>query len=324
METEERRTGISRASGTADATGTSDASGPFGSTTADVWHSRPLADRHHLTALAVVLHCFRQALEPGSWYLKGSAALAAWIGAAARLPNDLDLVVPDDAGRRLLASGTLPPGPRGESVRVTRHEPVVFSAGAKPPVHRALVAVDGPEALPPVLLGLVLVPETDAGDAERVTPLDFPGPTGTVTVPSVTGYRFLTQKLLRYARQRSGGRVNTHWWDLSDMLLAAAHPDFPELRLGELRRDLATEVAGRGLALPDRLPAPPTEWLDFWDTATFAHGLPFGRLPEAAERLSHFWEPVLRGVEPGAGESGDAADRADAAWTPDAWGWVGP
>lgn len=319
METEERRTGG------ADAWGASDAADTSGSRSGDGWHSRPLADRHHLTALAIVLHGFRQALAPGSWYLKGSAALAAWIGPAARLPNDLDLVVPAAAGRRLLASGSLPPGPRGESLRVTRHEPVVFSAtGAKPPVYRALVAVDGPETLPPVLLGLVLVPESEAGTDERTTLLDFPGPTGAVTVPSVTGYRFLTQKLLRYAQRRSGGRVNTHWWDLSDMLLAAAHPAFPPLRLGGLRQDLATEVAGRGVAPPTRLPAPPAEWLDFWDTATFAHGLPFGRLPEAAARLSRFWEPVLRRAEPGTEEGGNAMDSADAVWTPDTWAWTTP
>ncbi|MFD9881716.1 nucleotidyl transferase AbiEii/AbiGii toxin family protein [Streptomyces alboflavus] len=326
METEERDAGTPDATGTS---GASDTSGR-GPGSAVAWRSRPLADRHHLTALAIVLHGFRQALDPGSWYLKGSVALAAWIGPAARLPNDLDLVVPDDAGRRLLASGTLPPGPRGESLRLTRHEPVMFSAGAKPPVYRALVAVEGPESLPPVLLGLVLVPEADARGDERTTLLDFPGPTGAVTVPSVTGYRFLTQKLLRYARQRSGGRVNTHWWDLSDMLLAAAHPAFPALRLGELRRDLTVEVAGRGMVLPACLPAPPAEWLDFWDTATFTHGLPFGRLPAAAERLARFWEPVLRGPNTGADEGGGPVDPADAVrapgamWTPDAWDWVDP
>ncbi|MFD9862996.1 nucleotidyl transferase AbiEii/AbiGii toxin family protein [Streptomyces alboflavus] len=296
---------------------------PPGSPLGDGWYApaRPLAVRHHLEAAAITLHAFQRALAPAAWYLKGSAALAAWIGPAARLPNDLDLVVPDEAGRQFLGSGTLPPGPRGESLRVTRHEPVTFSSGTAPTVYRALVDIEGPQMLPPVLLGLQLVPESAPEGYERTTPLDFPGPVGAVTVPSVTGYRFLTQKLVRYTRRRSGGRVNTHWQDLTDMLLAAAHPSYPTLRLGALRRDLAIEMREHGRALPTCLPAPPVEWLDFWDAATFVRGLPFGRLPEAAERLTRFWEPVLRDPERAAAEGDDALDPV---WNPGTWDWITP
>ncbi|MFH8491948.1 nucleotidyl transferase AbiEii/AbiGii toxin family protein [Streptomyces longisporoflavus] len=286
------------------------------------WQSQPTAARHHIEAIAILLYSFRRALAPGSWYLKGSAALTAWIGPAARPPNDLDLVIPAWAGRRLLASGALPPGPGGEPLRITRHEPVIFSSPAKATVYRALVDIGGPQQLPPVLAGLVLQSESDPADSGRTTLLDFPGPAGAVTVPSVTGYRFLTQKLLRYVQQRSGGRVNTRWWDLSDMLQAVSHPAFPALRLDRLRQDLALEVAGRALAAPAGLPAPPAEWLDFWDAATFANGWPFGRLPEAADRLSHFWEPVLR-PSPQPTHAGAAAT-AHAVWTPDAQGWIEP
>ncbi|MFI2613730.1 nucleotidyl transferase AbiEii/AbiGii toxin family protein [Streptomyces sp. NPDC018584] len=301
-----------------------DSSSPSGYPLGNAWYSPslPVADRHHLEAVAITLHGFQQALAPDTWYLKGSAALAAWIGPAARLPNDLDLVVPDEAGRQLLTSGTLPPGPRGETLRVTRHEPVLFSSGASPTVYRALVDISGPEALPPVLLGLLLAPEAGSRNHERITLLDFPGPVGAVTVPSVTGYRFLTQKLLRYTRRRSGGRVNTHWRDLADMLLAAAHPSYPTLRLRALHRDLTTELADHGrTTLPTRLPAPPVEWLDFWDSATFVQGLPFGRLPQAADSLTRFWEPVLRVPERAAA---DGKGSLEAVWTPDAWDWIAP
>ncbi|GHE78392.1 hypothetical protein GCM10018785_53190 [Streptomyces longispororuber] len=303
-----------------------DAPGASGEDRRADWGSRPLADRHHLLALAIALHSFRAALTPGTWYLKGSAALSAWLGPAARLPNDLDLVVPAGAARRLLASGELPPGPRGESLRVARHEPIVFSSGSAPTVYRALLEIRGPEELPPVLLGLLLVGEGETREGKGTTLLDFPGPTGAVTVPSVTAYRFLAQKLLRYSRRRGGGRVNTHWRDLSDMLTAAAHPAFPTLRLGSLCADLATEMADHGRTHPLRLPEPPAEWLDFWDTAVFVEGLPFGRLPEAAQRLSRFWEPVLRRPEDTAGEHapGEEADPRDAVWSPDEWRWNNP
>ncbi|QKW06322.1 nucleotidyl transferase AbiEii/AbiGii toxin family protein [Streptomyces sp. NA04227] len=310
MDTGEWRTG---ASSTADPR-TEDAWNAW-----NAWNSRPLADRHHLTALAITLHSLRQALGPDNWYLKGSAALTAWIGPSARLPNDLDLALGAEAGRELLASAALPSGPRGESLTVTRHEPVVFSSGSAPTVYRALVSITGPEKLPPVLLGLLLTPEALARSSARTVPLDFPGPTGAVTVPSVSGYRFLTEKLLRYTRRRSGGRVNTHWWDLSDMLLAVAHPAFPALELTAMRQDLVADMTDRGLVPPARLPAPPAEWLDFWDTATFVDRLPFGRLPEAADRLSRFWERVLRSPEPAAR---DDVNSVGSVWSSQAWAWT--
>lgn len=283
------------------------------------WGSRPLADRHHVLAFAITLHSLRTALASDSWYLKGSAALSAWIGPAFRLPNDLDLVVPAKAAaQRLLVPSVLPPGPCGESLHVVRHEPVVFSSGSSPAVHRALVEIRGPQMLPPVLLGLNLAQEAEGLAREQITWLDFPGPAGAVTVPSITGNRFLAQKLVRYSRLRSGGRINTHWRDLADMLLAVAHPAFPPLRLAALQRDLVTEMAEHGRTPPGCLPTPPAEWLDFWDTATFVGRLPFGRLPEAAGKLARFWEPVLRCPEPAPGRE---TDPMDAVWSPDAWRW---
>ncbi|MER6162802.1 nucleotidyl transferase AbiEii/AbiGii toxin family protein [Streptomyces sp. NPDC001868] len=280
------------------------------------WRSRSLADQQYVEAVAITLHSFREALDPSTWYLKGSAALTAWIGPASRLPNDVDLVLPIDVGRRLLASNALPLGPRGESLRVVRHEPVVFSSAAAPTVYRALVDIRGPERLPAVPLGLLLVPEADARNDERVTLLDFPGPTGAVTVRSVTGYRFLAQKLMRYTHQRSSGRINTHWWDLSDMLLAVSHPAFPALQLARLYQSVITEIADHGVTFPTALPGPPAEWLDFWDTATFLQRLPFGRLSEAADRLGCFWDPVLKHLEESSGNP------VDTVWMPDKWGWV--
>lgn len=269
-----------------------------------------------MAAVAITLHSFREALASGSWYLKGSAALTAWIGPASRLPNDVDLVLPAEVGRRLLASGALPLGPRGESLRLVRYERVVFSSAEAPTVYRVLVDIRGPERLPAVLLGLLLVPEPGARNDERITLVDFPGPTGAVTVPSVTEYRFLVQKLMRYTRQRSNGRINSHWWDLSDMLLAVSHPAFSALRLGRLHQNVITEMAEHNMAPPTTLPRPPAEWLDFWDSATFSQRLPFGRLSEAANLLECFWEPVLRHL------GKESAEPVDALWAPDAWEWV--
>ncbi|WEV26377.1 nucleotidyl transferase AbiEii/AbiGii toxin family protein [Streptomyces sp. 71268] len=305
------------------------ADGVRGTWTAADWAGLPTVDRHQLRSMGLALAAFDRALRGVNWHLKGSTALLGWLGPTARMPGDVDLAVPAGIGRELLRGAGLPPGPDGARVRLLRTEPVVFSSPGRAAVHRALVGVRHERGDDRVLLNVLLVPENRAARDARTAPLAFPADTGPVTVPAATLSRCLAQKLLRYARRREAGKINTRWADLADFLIAATSLRAPKLVLDELRRDVAVEFAAMGRDWPTTLPPPPLEWLDFWDAATFHAGWPFGRLPEAAARLAGFWEPVLEvPAEPygpaGAtvcGPAGATACGPARVWSPDAWEW---
>ncbi|WP_308283795.1 nucleotidyl transferase AbiEii/AbiGii toxin family protein [Streptomyces buecherae] len=317
------------------------ADGVRGTWTAADWAGLPTVDRQQLRATGAVLAALDRALRGVNWHLKGSTALLGWLGPTARMPGDVDLAVPADIGHELLRGADLPPGPDGAHVRLLRTEPVVFSSPGRAAVHRALVGVRHERDDDRVLLNVLLVPEARAARDTRTAPLAFPADAGSVTVPAATLSRCLAQKLLRYARRREAGKINTRWADLADFLIAAASPRAPKLALDELRRDVAVEFAAMRRDWPATLPPPPREWLDFWDTATFRAGWPFGRLPEAVTRLTGFWEPVLEvpmepyGPEgaappgpacapapgPACGPEGATACGPERVWSPGAWGW---
>ncbi|MFE6775673.1 nucleotidyl transferase AbiEii/AbiGii toxin family protein [Streptomyces sp. NPDC057702] len=299
------------------------------------WAALARADREQLRTIGVVVATLDSALPSGRWHLKGSTALLGWLGPVARMPGDVDLAVPAGAGRELLRGAPLPCGPGGERVRLSRAEPVVFSSPGRAAVHRALVEVAGERVDGSVLVNVLLVPEATAARDTRTAPLAFPTDAGAHPVPAATLSRCLAQKLLRYTRQREAGKINTRWSDLADFLIAAAGHRAPRLDLDELRRDVAVEFAAMGRAWPAALPPPPPEWLDFWDTATFRAGWPFGRLPEAVRRLAAFWAPVLAAPAapydpthaPPATPPGDLAPTPTDAtapprsWSPTAWRW---
>ncbi|MFI9257893.1 nucleotidyl transferase AbiEii/AbiGii toxin family protein [Streptomyces sioyaensis] len=287
------------------------------------WTALPTADQHLVQSIAVVLSSIDRLLPPHAWHLKGSTALMGWMGSSARLPNDVDLALSERAGRLLLSASELPPGPQGESLRLLRSEPVVFSSPGRATVHRALIRLRAGEAIGKVLLNILLVPDAEAARDNRTAPLDFPGRHAPITVPAATLSRCLAQKLLRYTRRRDGGKINTRWTDLTDFLLAAASPLAPALLVEELRRDVAIEFAAMGRTWPDHLPQPPREWLDFWDTATFRDGLEFGRLPEAVDRLAQFWNPVLgTRVAPYGPSPAPVPPMAPQVWSSSAWKWA--
>ncbi|ANW19396.1 hypothetical protein [Streptomyces clavuligerus] len=317
----------------------------------DVWGTArtPTRDRQSLRAIGAVLAGLNRLLPPHGWHLKGSAAILGRIGPGARMPEDVDLSLPESAGPLLLTATGLPPGPGGERITVLRTEPVVFGSPGRATVHRVLVEVDGPPPHGPrerlddrvlhdrelygrelydrVLLNVLLTPDDSAAHDTRTAPLAFPyggnGPgAATVTVPAATLSRCLAQKLLRYTRRRESGKVNTRWSDLLDFLLVARCHRAPRLSLDGLRRDVAAEFAPMRRAWPLRLPPPPREWLDFWDTAVFRTAPALGRLPEAADRLAAFWHPVLeRPAPPFASPSAAPAAHGDALWSPRAWRW---
>ncbi|MEV0846273.1 nucleotidyl transferase AbiEii/AbiGii toxin family protein [Streptomyces sp. NPDC049954] len=271
-------------------------------------------EQHTLHSAGALLTAVREALAPGTWYLKGSAALLAWSGPGARLPEDVDLAVETEAAGPLLKAGELPARTPRTRVRILRAEPMAFHRADRPPVHRSLARVEAPGLSVEVLLNLALVPRgTTAADA-RTGPLFFPGGPSATGVPAATFGRCLAQKLLRYTLRRSGGRIGTRWTDLLDFVLCASSDRAPRLRLASLRTEVAAELEVVGRPWPE-LSEPPPEWLDFWDSAMFRHRLPYGRLPEAARSAEAFWEPVLARHPAGRGTE------ADAVWDPAAWTW---
>ncbi|BDH69420.1 nucleotidyl transferase AbiEii/AbiGii toxin family protein [Streptomyces sp. PLM4] len=271
-------------------------------------------DEHVLWAVGVVLGAAKAVLPTDGWHLKGSAALLGWAGPGARIPEDVDLALAESVAGALLATGALPSPAPGTHVTVLRSERMTFRLAGRPPVHRALTRVEAAGATVDVPLNLALIPDPTAYADRRTGLLAFPGGPEPAGVPAATYGRCLAQKLLRYTLPRSGGRRATRWTDLLDFLLCAESSRAPRLGLWSLRADIAAELAVVERDWPS-LPAPPAEWLDFWDAAMFRYGYSCGRLHEAVAKAEAFWGPVLAD-----GPSGEDV-AAGPAWDPGSWAW---
>ncbi|MFJ1590522.1 hypothetical protein ACIOD0_09790 [Kitasatospora albolonga] len=284
------------------------------------WHAGEEAvrlntpDEFAVRGVGALLGAVDSALPRGSWHLKGSAALLAWCGPGARMPEDVDLYLAEKAAGPLLAPGALPPPAPGTEVRIVRSERMVFRRSGRAPVHRALAHVEAAGLTVDVPLNLSLAPDSAASADTRTGRLLFPTGPEPSGVPAATFGRCLAQKLLRYTLPRSGGRIATRWTDLLDFLVCASSSRAPELGLTALQADLKAELKAVDRVWP-ALPTPPAEWLDFWDAAMFRHGLPYGRLADAVARAEAFWEPVLADGPGGAG----AGTRT---WDPASWAWA--
>lgn len=285
------------------------------------WPALTVVDQRRIRETTVILHSLNRFLAGEAWHLKGSTALLGWTGPTARLPQDIDLSIPRSAGLTLLSASALPTGPSGEDIRLLKSEPVVFHTPGKAQVHRASIEMRDAEGVGRALLNVLLVPDHAAPD-QRTARITLPATTlPAVTVPAATLSRCLAQKLLRYAQLREKGRINTRWTDLTDFLLAAASTRAPGLHLDEVRRDVFVEFATMGRAWPVRLPPPPAEWLDFWDTAVFQDGREFGRLAAAVELVERFWDAVL---ETPAVSTSMAVKGSSPTWSPRSWAWESP
>lgn len=271
-------------------------------------------DQHVLRAVGAVLGAVRAVLPAEGWHLKGSAALLGWAGPGARIPEDVDLVVAEGAAGALLFTGALPSPAPATHVEVLRSERMTFHRADRLPVHRALARVDAPGLTVDLPLNIALIPDRVAVADTRTRHLVLPGAPAPVGVPAATFGRCLAQKLLRYTLNRSGGRRATRWTDLLDFLLCAESARAPRLGLRSLRTDIASEFVAMKRDWPS-FPAPPAEWLDFWDAAMFRHGHSYGRLDEAVAKAEAFWGPVLAD-----GPSGED-DAGGPVWAPGAWAW---
>ncbi|AXQ55916.1 hypothetical protein ACPCK9_27780 [Streptomyces koyangensis] len=271
-------------------------------------------DQHVLRAVGAVLGAVDAVLPPDGWHLKGSAALLGWAGPGARIPPDVDLALAESVAGVLLATGMLPSPAPGTRVAVLRSERMTFHRADRPPVHRALARVEARGLAVDVPLNLALIPDHVAFADPGTHLLVFPGGPEPEGVPAATYGRCLAQKLLRYTLHRSGGRRATRWTDLLDFLICAGSSRAPRLAQWTLRADIAAELAVVERDWPS-LPAPPAEWLDFWDAAMFRHGHSYGRLDEAVAKAEAFWGPVL---EEGPTWEGSTSG---VEWDPEAWEW---
>ena len=267
----------------------------------------PSSSQLALRTYGSAINNLADALRNSHWYLKGSTALLAYVGPTARLPRDLDLSVVADTAHTLLHPGQLGRS-GGDQVAIVRAERVTFTeTQAIAPVYRVLLKIGSRPVLGELMANVLVVPNTEALADHRLSTITFP--TTHVTVPAARLSRCLAQKLLRYTKQRSEGRVNTRWTDLLDFLIAAESSAISGLGAAELRNDVVLEFAHMARPTPTEIPEPPMEWLDFWDEEIFRTGATFGRLPVAGSRLREFWEPVLSGTTP------------DVYWNPNNWSW---
>lgn len=266
-----------------------------------------LVERDVLRALSIAVSQIDVILSPAPWQLKGASGLLFWLGVGvARLPRDLDVEVAIDQDElevklqdairmastaiRYLTVERVPFTPGGKRPVVYRLVYEALESGT--PIHRALCEVIAVNTLRDTVLAGV--PWANA-------------PSPTVAVARIE--RLMSEKLRRYAVRRHGGRINTRWVDLADMLLSAHHYK-GRFELGLLRRVLTEELAEFDRPWIVELPAAPREWLDFWDAARLESGHDLGSLDNAEAALKTFWMPVL-----------DKAATEDRVWDPHAWQW---
>jgi Nucleotidyl transferase AbiEii toxin, Type IV TA system len=274
----------------------------------EIFHGLPLVSQMTLQIYGSAIAGLASTLPEQEWHLKGTTALIAYLGPRARLPRDLDVSIGAKPAAALLHSDQLR-SVTGTDIAVARAERVRFTDSQnKPLVYRMLLRVgSGDRALGDVLANVLVVSDAEALADQRINLVTFPDLQ--VAVPAARLGRCLAQKLLRYTRRRSGGRVNTRWSDLFDFLIAASSPATDGLGALELRNDVDMEFANMARSTPSELPEPPAEWLDYWDAEMLRTGAQFGQLSAAAAKLSEFWNPVLDQFPP------------EARWNPTTWSW---
>jgi Nucleotidyl transferase AbiEii toxin, Type IV TA system len=263
-----------------------------------------------IRAQSIAIDAVGQLLGQIPWQLKGATGLFYWLGpGCARLPRDLDVEV-----QALPAEfATLLEGAIGEGVvdgiTFLQVEQVQFTPGGKRPVvYRALYeALSGNTPVHRSLCEFIVAEQLRR--RSFVQTKWFKSKRAQRRLPVASMERLLAEKLRRYAVHRHGGRINTRWVDLLDMLLSARFYQ-GAMSLTDLRLVLAEELSEFGRPWIDELPPAPAEWLDFWDAARLETGHDFGSLGEAEQRLRSFWGPIL-----------DPDTAEPLVWSPDQWRW---
>lgn len=121
-------------------------------------------------------------------------------------------------------------------------------------------------------------------------------------VPAVRIEPHVAEKLHAYSRRYAGGRLSTRVKDLIDLVLIAT---FLSLEAGQLRAALRTTFDVRGThALPEQVPAPPSQWATAYAKMAAEAGLA-PELSAGYERARMLLDPILSGIVPG-----------DARWDP--------
>jgi hypothetical protein len=269
-----------------------------------------LVELDSLRAQSIAVDEVASLLGPLPWQLKGASGLLCWLGPGlARVPQDLDIEVqaPPQEIHSILEAAVAHGG--NDRIQYLATEQIIFTPGGKRPTVYRLVyeAMDGRITISRSLCELIV-----SERLRRTTSVPAPWPeiAGMPQIlPVATVERLLSEKLRRYAVHRHGGRVNTRWIDLLDMLLTVRF--YPRrMEVNVLHDALLEELSEFGRPWIEDLPYAPREWLDFWDAARLQMGHDFGSLDEAEKLLHSFWRPVLDQIRSG-----------DAVWSSREWRW---
>lgn len=262
-------------------------------------------------ALGIAADVIGTWLNPRPWQWKGASGILLWLGPKqARFPRDLDIEVEATLGQ---FEGLLrrPPNEQvGRSVRFIRSEPVIFTPGGRRPVVFRVVyeAIAEQSVVHRSMVEFILSDEL-RGRSQIAVPwlssIHYQD-----RFPSASIERLLAEKLRRYTVKRRGGRINTRWHDLLDMLLVARFSPRP-IHLKQLRTSVIEDFGEFNRPMVVHLPVAPAEWLDHWDAARLEGNYEFGPLRDAEVRLRAFWEPILNISQP----------PADRLWIADEWQW---
>jgi hypothetical protein len=261
-----------------------------------------------LQSIGVALDVLAVACED-QWALKGSTALSLFASTEFRIPRDVDLTFDRPLGDFLDALECLG-GSSSRRVTVVRHQQIRFSHPEYADVYRVLLGVHCDEGeWDRLVLGVAVTHKQREGpEARQLTAVPTEYCARTIQVPTLDLETLLAQKVLRYTRQRATGRINTHWQDLFDLLVAAMGTK-SAISLAKFRSALTVESRRFGRDIPRQIPAVPREWLDVWDASVFESGRAFGRLDNAVAMVEQFLAPVV------------ATSTDHGYWDPQSWSW---
>jgi hypothetical protein len=259
-----------------------------------------------LRGLGIAADAIGSWLEPLQWQWKGASGILLWLGVhRARLPRDLDVEIriTPDSFEDLLQRG--PNVHVDRMVRFLRSERVTFTPGGRRPIVYRVVyeAIARGSVVNRSIVEFILSDQLRARGYVAVPWLDSKRYHERFPASSIE--RLLAEKLRRYAVKRRGGRINTRWQDLLDMLLVARFTPRP-IPLDQLRSAVVEDFAVFNRPMIEHLPAAPAEWLDYWDSARLEDNYEFGSLSDAESRLHDFWRPVIDSSQRVAGRLWDS------------------
>lgn len=271
--------------------------------------NRPLDRLRKEVAHQRLLQRLLASAPPGSWTLKGGAALLARLSDRGRSTSDADANWRSSMAdlEHALDRATATDLQDGFQFEIGRARPLTAETedgGFRYPV-RSLLASREFER---IHLDVNLLP-ADQRECDQVQLRDLLGFAGITApqVPAIPLSQQLAEKLHGYLRHYGGGSSRPR--DLYDMLVIAECLQLPPA--GQLIETCRQIFALRATEWPASVSKPPEEWHEAWNGFVHTYEVPWKSLDAAGEALGRFWDPLLGGAVAGA-----------TAWDPDRWRWL--